>query len=316
MRYYLAPMEGITTDIYRAAYHKYFWPMEKYFTPFLVPHSKKGFSAREMREIDPARNEGMNLVPQIMSNQAGDCLRTMKKLKDLGYQEVNLNFGCPSRTVVSKNRGAGFLADPEALEHFLEEVFAHGDQKISVKTRLGKYHPEEFEEILAVYNRYPLEELILHPRTQQDFYQGRVNLEAYAYAREHSRNPLCYNGDIRSASDGKRLTEQFPGTDTVMLGRGVIANPALVEQMEGRAGEELDGERLKAFLEEICEGYQELGAGERPVLFKMKELWAYLTGLFPESQKQAKKIRKSGSLAEYQAAVEEVFALHSPRAAL
>ena len=217
---------------------------------------------------------------------------------------------------MSKNRGAGFLADPEALDHFLEEVFAHGDQKISVKTRLGKYHPEEFEEILAVYNRYPLEELILHPRTQQDFYQGRVNLEAYAYAREHSRNPLCYNGDIRSASDGKRLTERFPGTDTIMLGRGVIANPALVEQMEGRAGEELDGERLKAFLEEICKGYQELGAGERPVLFKMKELWAYLIGLFPESQKQAKKIRKSGSLAEYQAAVEEVFALHSPQAAL
>ena len=143
-----------------------------------------------------------------------------------------------------------------------------------------------------------------------------MNLEAYAYAREHSRNPLCYNGDIRSASDGKRLTEQFPGTDTVMLGRGVIANPALVEQMEGRAGEELAGERLKAFLEEICKGYQELGAGERPVLFKMKELWAYLNGLFPESQKQAKKIRKSGSLAEYQAAVEEVFALHSPQAAL
>ena len=153
MRYYLAPMEGVTTDIYRAAYHKYFRPMEKYFTPFLVPHSKKGFSAREMREIDPGRNEGMNLIPQIMSNQAGDCLRTMKKLKDLGYQEVNLNFGCPSKTVVSKNRGAGFLADPEALDHFLEEVFAHGDQKISVKTRLGKYHPEEFEEILAVYNR-------------------------------------------------------------------------------------------------------------------------------------------------------------------
>ena len=108
-------MEGVTTDIYRAAYHKYFRPMEKYFTPFLVPHSKKGFSAREMREIDPGRNEGMNLIPQIMSNQAGDCLRTMKKLKDLGYQEVNLNFGCPSKTVVSKNRGAGFLAEEPGL---------------------------------------------------------------------------------------------------------------------------------------------------------------------------------------------------------
>ena len=134
-----------------------------------------------------------------------------------------------------------------------------------------------------------------------------MNLEAYAYAREHSRNPLCYNGDIRCASDGKRLMEQFPGTDTVMLGRGVIANPALVEQMEGRAGEELDGERLKAFLEEICKGYQELGAGERPVLFKMKELWAYWGENFADADQRLKKIRKCERVAEYECLVDALF---------
>lgn len=308
-------MEGITTYVYRGAYHKYFYPMDKYFTPFLVPHSKKGFSAREMREIDPEHNKGMRLVPQIMSNQADDCLNTMQKLRELGYMEINLNFGCPSKTVVGKNRGAGFLAKTEELDRFLAEIFANTDQKVSVKTRLGKYDPEEFEAILEIYNRYPIEEVILHPRTQQDFYQNPVNLTAYAYAEEHCRHPLCYNGDIFSVEAGGKLLEKFPKIRTLMLGRGVIADPMLVEKLE-KGGNELDVKRLRAFHDEICAGYQAIGGGDKPVLFKMKELWSYMIRLFPGSEKQAKKLRKSESLTAYQAAVEEVFALHSERAAI
>lgn len=315
MQYYLAPMEGITTYIYRNVYHKYFWPMDKYFTPFLVPHSKKGFSARELREIIPEHNEGLTLVPQIMSNQAKDCLNTMEKLKALGYEEVNLNFGCPSKTVVGKHRGAGFLAQTEELDRFLEEIFSHTDQKVSVKTRLGKYDPEEFEEILEIYNRYPIEEVILHPRTQQDFYQKPVRLEAYAYAQEHSRNPLCYNGDVFTKEDGKRLVERFPKLTTLMLGRGLIGDPALAEKLEGIEPKD-QWRRLRAFHDEICAGYQEIDGGEKPVLFKMKELWSYLFRLFPGSEKQSKKVRKAQNLTDYQGAVEEVFALLSRQAAI
>lgn len=169
MKYYLAPLEGITTYIYRRAYHQHFAPMDKYFTPFLVPHTKKGFSTKEKNDVMPEHSPGMNLVPQIMSNQAESFLHTVEKLKVYGYEEVNLNLGCPSKTVVSKGRGSGFLADPDGLDRFLDEIFKKCDVKISIKTRIGKDDPEEFARLLDIYNQYPVEELIIHPRVQKDF---------------------------------------------------------------------------------------------------------------------------------------------------
>ena len=169
MYYYLAPMEGITTWVFRKAYHKYFRPMDKYFTPFLVPHTHKDFNFKEKNEILPEHNAGQNLVPQILTNNAEDFVRTANALKRYGYEEVNLNLGCPSGTVVSKGRGAGFLRHIEKLDRFFDEVFSSLEMKISVKTRIGIQEPGEFEEILEVYNRYPLSELIIHPRIRQDF---------------------------------------------------------------------------------------------------------------------------------------------------
>ena len=157
MKYYLAPLEGITTYIYRRAYHQHFAPMDKYFTPFLVPHTKKGFSTKEKNDVMPEHSPGMNLVPQIMSNQAESFLHTVEKLKVYGYEEVNLNLGCPSKTVVSKGRGSGFLADPDGLDRFLDEIFKKCDVKISIKTRIGKDDPEEFARLLDIYNQYPVE---------------------------------------------------------------------------------------------------------------------------------------------------------------
>lgn len=152
MQYYLAPLEGVTTQVYRNAYHKYFCPMDKYFTPFLVPHTKKGFSAKEIREINPDNNKGLYVVPQILSNQAEDTVNTIHKLENYGYKEVNLNLGCPSKTVVSKNRGSGFLAMPEELDHFLEEIFEKTEVKISVKTRIGRDEPDEFYKLMKLYS--------------------------------------------------------------------------------------------------------------------------------------------------------------------
>ena len=164
MKYYLAPLEGVTSHIYRRAYHTCFCPMDKYFTPFLVPHTKRGFNSRERREILPQNNPGMYLVPQIMSNDADGFLKTEEKLREYGYEEVNLNLGCPSKTVVSKNRGSGFLSKTEELDRFLDQIYRGTKGKISIKTRIGRYSPDEFEEILRIYNQYPVEELIIHPR--------------------------------------------------------------------------------------------------------------------------------------------------------
>ncbi len=308
MEYYLAPMEGITTHIYRNAYHKYFRPMDKYFTPFLVPHSKKGFSEKEVREIAPENNRGLCLVPQILSNHAQDTLNTVRKLEQYGYEEVNLNFGCPSKTVVSKYRGSGFLAKPEELDRFLDQVFKGTRARISVKTRIGRDEPEEFYRLLEIYNQYPLEELIIHPRTQKDFYGNIPNLEMFAYAVKESRHPLCYNGDIFTARDCENICRRFPEVSRVMAGRGVIADPFLTGRTEGfLKHREVMWERLFGFHDQVYHGYRQISSGDLPALFKMKEIWTYMMKLFPENKKLAKKIKKAEKHGDYQKAVEELF---------
>ena len=308
MQYYMAPMEGVTTEVFRRVYHAYFLPFDKYFTPFLVPHLKKGFNAGELREIAPETQKGMYVVPQILTNNSEDFLRTVKKLEAFGYREVNLNLGCPSKTVVSKYRGSGFLAKPEELDRFLDEIYGSTDVKISIKTRIGKMEAEEFPEILRIYNQYPIEELIIHPRVQADFYNNYPNLEAFSYAVANTHLPLCYNGDLFSREDVDDFKEKFPGIDKIMLGRGIVGNPFLLEDIskESASKEKIDSYKLEEFLSLLQEEYQKTCSGTRPVLYKMKEVWYYLGRQFPGREKQLKKIKKAEKMEVYQAAVKSV----------
>ena len=201
MKYYLAPMEGITGYIYRNAYEKFFHNIDKYFTPFIVPNQSRSLKTKELRDILPENNQGMNIVPQILTNDSEGFIVTAKKLKQLGYNEVNLNLGCPAGTVVSKNRGSGFLALRDELDRFLEEIYKIEDMKISIKTRIGKDTPEEFYKLIEIYNKYPLEELIIHPRTREDFYGNTPNLEVFKDAnytiKNYSKNDIiALEGDI------------------------------------------------------------------------------------------------------------------------
>ncbi len=284
--------------------------MDKYFTPFFVPHSKKGFSTKEKREILPENNAGLFLVPQIMSNHAEDCLKTIDKLLAYGYKEINLNMGCPSKTVVSKGRGSGFLAFPEELDRFLDGVFEgirDTDVRLSVKTRLGKDGPEEFFRILEIYNQYPLEELIIHPRVQKDFYKNEPNLELFAYGQENSKSPVCYNGDIFTAEKYEKIQKLFPKVSAFMLGRGILMDPALLERIKKEAGDGgAQAGKIRRFHDKLCEEYRALGMGDKNVLFKMKEIWCYLGKSFPGKEKALKKIRKAERFDRYEAAVEEL----------
>ena len=305
MRLYLAPLEGITGWIYRSAVYECFGGFDKYFVPFIRPNQMGHFSAREKKDILPAHNAGLRTVPQVLTNQAEDFLRTAAKLKEYGYEEVNLNLGCPSKTVVTKRRGAGFLAEPERLEVFLDEIFGKCPIRISVKTRLGMEEPGEFTRLLKLYNKYPMEELIIHPRVQKDFYKNTPRLEMFEIALEESRNPLCYNGDINSVSDADRLQERFPQTDAIMMGRGVLTDPSLARQIKG--GRRADKEELRRFHDLLYSGYCEEMSGDRTILYKMKELWFYLADIFADSKKYAKKIKKAEKCAVYEKIVEEMF---------
>lgn len=305
MKYYLAPMEGITGYIYRNSYEKFFGNIDKYFTPFIVANKSRSLKTKELRDVLPENNKGMNIVPQILTNDSEDFINTSRRLQQLGYNEVNLNLGCPSGTVVSKNRGSGFLAKREELDIFLDEIFKIDDMKISIKTRIGKNSPEEFYELIKIYNKYPLEELIIHPRTQKDFYGNKPNLEVFKDALSLSTNLVCYNGDIFTADDHNKLIKTFPEVNTVMLGRGILANPGLMNEIKNNTF--IDKEVLKDFHDEILNKYIELFKEDRNAIFRMKELWGYMIYIFSENKKYAKQIKKSQKLSDYNEAVLSLF---------
>lgn len=346
MHIYFAPLEGITTYPYRNLHHKYFGGVEKYFTPFLAPGPEQGMSVKEMRDVLPENNAGVPVVPQILTNRAGDFLLAAKKLSEMGYGEINLNLGCPSGTVTAKKKGSGFLLYPDDLDRFFDEVFSDAsvrneEFKVSVKTRIGKNEVEEWPEIMAVYNRYPISELTVHPRIQKEFYKGVPHLDVFADILKESRNPVVYNGDLFTVEHVKKFREKFPAVETVMIGRGLIRNPALSELIHMEedsadkayfgAGSEDENQRkllektektvlisrntgtnimprIRAFHDEIFEYYRETMSGDRNLLFRMKDLWSYMLAEVPDSEKLAKKIRKSQRVPEYLAAVDEAFA--------
>ena len=305
MKFYLAPMEGITGFIYRNAYKKYFDNIDKYYTPFIIPNKSKSFKTKELRDILPENNENIKIVPQILTNDSELFIFTASKLKELGYKEVNLNLGCPSGTVVSKGRGSGFLAKREELDRFLDEIYTMEDINISIKTRIGKDSAEEFFELLKIYNQYPIEELTIHPRTQKDFYKNEPNLEIFEQALDISKNPICYNGDIFSKEAFENIKTRFPNIDKVMLGRGIFANPGLIEEIKNDIV--VNKYIVKDFHDEILENYIELLSGDKNVLFKMKELWAYMIYIFSNNKKYAKSIRKSQKLNDYKSIVSSLF---------
>lgn len=302
---YLAPMEGVTGYVYRNTHHEFFGNLDKYFMPFLVPNQHRILSARERNDILPEHNQGMTVIPQIMTNSADGFLWAARELEKLGYEEINLNLGCPSGTVVSKGRGSGFLAYPGELNRFLEDVFSGTDMRISIKTRIGKNSPEEFPELMKIFNQYPLEELIIHPRIQTDYYKNAPNLQVFSEGLSQSRNPVVYNGNIFTTEEYRSFHESFPQVDTVMLGRGLIANPGLADEIRGEKPVELS--RLKEFHDTLYRRYQETIPGGRNVLFKMKELWFYMSALFPDSEKYMKKIKKAEKTVDYEAAVSLLF---------
>ncbi|MCD8365635.1 MAG: tRNA-dihydrouridine synthase family protein [Clostridiales bacterium] len=325
MRLYFAPLEGIGRSVYRNAQADFFPRAYKYFSPFISPGEKRRLTPRDRRDIAPEHNERIYLVPQILTNRAGLFAETVKELKESGYGEVNLNLGCPSRTVVAKGRGAGFLGRPEELELFLDEIFETCEVRISVKTRLGMEDPEEFVRLLEIFNRYPMEELIIHPRVQTDYYKNRPDREMFSRALRQAKMPVVYNGDIFSPSAFAAFCADEPAATAVMMGRGVLADPALFGEVRevmktekittgsaadnsgNGSGYELTKERLLAFHDRLLSDYESVLYGEKTVLFKMKEIWYYMVHIFTNHEKYAKAIRKAQRLDDYREIVNRLF---------
>lgn len=317
MKFYYAPLEGMTGYVYRNVHREYYKDVDKYFAPFIVTSLRDNFRNKDMKDVSQECNKTLNLVPQLLTNSADEFIYTVNKLLPMGYDEININLGCPSKTVISKNRGSGFLSKVDELDGFFKTIFREihtmerfvSDKpiKVSVKTRIGKDSPEEFKALMEVYNTYPLEELIIHPRVQKDFYNNRPNHEVFLQALSMSKNSICYNGDINTVEDYKYITELAPTIDKIMIGRGLIANPALIREI--KTGEKISKVELKTFLHHVQKEYENVMSGEVNVLYKMKEIWLYMIHMFEDSEKYGKKIKKSNHLSEYEQVVNELFLL-------
>lgn len=305
MRYYCAPMEGLTGRIYRAAHRRHFPGVDKYIMPFVSPTQNHRFTAREREELAPTRDWNLGAVPQLLTRSAEDFLWAARALGELGYNEVNLNLGCPSGTVVAKGKGSGFLAAPEALDRFLDEVFTATPVAVSIKTRLGKESPEEFPPLLEIYNRYPIAELTIHPRIQKDFYKYPVRREAFAQALPRCASPVCYNGDLATAGECRDFAASFPGVGAVMLGRGLMADPALIVKAKGGSG--AGRETLLSFHNDLYRAYSDAFGSSRNAIMRMKELWSYQLCLFEGSADYGKRLRKVTQPAEYTYLVATLF---------
>ncbi|MBO4864892.1 MAG: tRNA-dihydrouridine synthase family protein [Eubacterium sp.] len=334
MQIYLAPMEGITTYIFRNAFEKYYGGVDKYFTPFLTASHLKG---RELRDVHPDNNQVSQVVPQILVNDSKLFLDITRQLAEIGYREVNLNLGCPSGTVTAKGRGAGFLDRTEELKRFLYEIYegaprvaaeaGAGSVDISIKTRIGMEFLSEWPDILDIYRKYPISELIIHPRLREEFYSGEIHMDSFieAFDKIPKETHICYNGDVTDIDSYEErmiflraLSNDAGYEPAVMIGRGALMNPELIRNLkkyEALSDEEKlrqtgfdtpDKDTFKAFISEIADAYVDEMSQEKQVVMKMKELWSYFAKGLDLSPRQLKEIHKTSRLAEYKSVVQYI----------
>lgn len=308
MEYEFAPLEGITDAVYRRTHCRHYPGVTRYYTPFISPTHHHVLTPRDRRELAPENNPGLTLIPQLLTKNAADFLWAANTLRDMGYREVNLNLGCPSGTVTAKGKGAGFLARPDELDAFLAEIYAAAPLAVSVKTRLGMDGPEEFFRLFDIFYQYPVARLIIHPRTRAGQYDGPVHRElfAYAYARSRTSIPLCYNGELRTPDDIAAVAAEFPGLPAVMLGRGLVADPALIGKSSGVPG---DKAALRRFHDDLCAEYPVVFGGENQAMHRMKAIWFYMLQSFEGGETFRKRLIKTRRWPDFLAVTEEILSL-------
>ena len=306
MELYFAPMEGITGARYRQVHRACFGGVDRYYLPFLSPTRDHLFTPRELRQVSPEVNAGLNAVPQLLTREPADFLWAARALGEMGYGEVNLNLGCPSGTVVAKGKGAGLLADPPALERLLEGIFSGdlGGVRVSVKTRMGMADPEEFGPLLKLLGRFPIALLIVHPRVREDYYRHPLRRAEFLALLPRLGLPWCWNGGVTDRESYDQAAA-LPGVRGVMVGQGLLADPALARKLRG--GPPAGRDELRRFHDLLYRGYLADFGSQRNTVFHMKEVWRYLSRLFDGGEKLFKQIKKAQDAPAYEGAVDRIF---------
>lgn len=270
MKIYFAPMEGITDGVLRRVHRELFGGIDVYCLPFHKLTQSGTLLTREKRDADPEENRGMTVLPQALTRDPQQLLAWMNDIAGLGYSCADLNLGCPSPTVTKRGRGSGMLRDPGYLQAFLDSVFSQSlPISLSVKTRIGYETPEEWPRLLSIFAEYPFHHITIHVRTMREQYTGGIHPEAFDEAIQAGLQHPVYNGDLRTAEDVKKLYSRWPGTNGIMIGRGLMINPALARQIRG--GAEASEEEMKRWYTALYEGWAER-FGAATAIGRMKKL--------------------------------------------
>jgi len=312
-------MRGITTMHYRRAFVRHFQGLDAEMAPFISTVSAERINPKLLKDVLPENNSGLPLIPQLIGNNAADFVRMACALHDLGYDEINWNLGCPHKPIRKKRRGSGLLPHPDTVDAILDQICDRSPCRISVKVRLGVSDKSELMNLIPVLNKYPLSEVIIHPRTAEQIYNGTVDLDAFEAACNPLQLPVCYNGDINNLAFFQSLQQRFPDIGRFMLGRGLLANPFLCEEIKAKKPHlrrceftpaQVCGkiERIIDFHNDLLASYEAVLHGDHPVLGKMKEFWTYQSTHLSNGRAMFKKLKKTQHLSTYKAIVNEFLA--------
>lgn len=303
---YLAPLQGFTDFVFRRNFASVFGGIDKYFCPYISFSKHDMIRNSQQKDVLPHNNGGMQVVPQVLFSDVDEFRRLCSWLVDWGYREINMNLGCPYPMATNRGRGAAMLQKPEMLSEILQIAFDEFDVAFSVKMRLGLELTSEVFPVMEVINRFPISELIVHPRIGKQMYKGEVNIEQFSKVKALSVHPVVFNGDIRSANDIERIQQLVPEQNAWMIGRGVLMNPLLPLTLKNESAEGRN-EMLRLFHQKMLDDYAAILQGDGHLLQKMLGFWEYFSDSFTDSHKAFKRIKKASSLEKYHSAVKDIF---------
>ena len=304
-----SPLQGFTDFRFRNAFHKHFGGIDTFYSPYIKLNGKLVVKGSYERDILPENNSTLEVIPQIITNDAEEFLFVAKYVQQFGYKELNWNLGCPYPMVAKCGMGSGLIKNTDQIEHILKRVHNETDIIVSMKMRMGYENPTEILDVFPILEQYPIKNIAIHARIGKQLYKGGVDLDSFQKCLDTSKQKIYYNGDITSVTKFNELQERFPSIEHWMIGRGLIADPFLPSMIKNNTTEYPKNrlEIFEAFHDEIYQEYDAYLSGPTPIRMKMLGFWEYFSESFSNPQKTFKKIKKAGNSKNYEIAVKEIF---------
>lgn len=304
-----SPLQGFTDYRFRNAFQHYFGGIDTFYSPYIKLNGKLAIKGSYERDILPENNTTLEVIPQIITNDAEEFLFVANYVQQLGYKELNWNLGCPYPMVTKCGMGSGLIRNTTQIEHILQRVHEETNIIVSMKMRMGYENPTEILDVFPILEQYPIKNIAIHARIGKQLYKGGVDLDSFQKCLDHTKHKIYYNGDITSVEKLRMMQDRFPSIDHWMIGRGLISDPFLPSMIKNNTTEYPKNrlEIFESFHDTIYHDYDAYLSGPTPIRMKMLGFWEYFSESFSNPQKTFKKIKKAGNSKNYEAAVKEIF---------